>query len=75
MSAELDGEVFKPLRDPAVFVTGREHPVMRTAAWAKGEGLAAAFLLVLIHGAGRQGRLICANLVRCAWQPVVPGTA
>ncbi len=75
MSAELDGEVLKPLRDPAVFATAREHPVMRTAAWAKGEGLAAEFLLVLIRGAGRPGRLICANLVRCAWQPVVPGTA
>ena len=75
MSAELDREPFKPLRDPAVFVTGREHPVMRMAARAKGEDLAAELLPVLINAAGRQGRLICANLVRCAWQPVGRGTA
>lgn len=49
LSAELDGEVFEPLRDPAVFATARQHPVMRTAAWVNGADLAPEFLLDLMR--------------------------
>ncbi len=41
---ELDGEVFGPLRDPAIFATASQHPVMRTVAWANGADLAPEFL-------------------------------
>lgn len=45
---ELDGEVFGPLRDPAIFATASQHPVMRTVAWANGADLAPEFLLDLL---------------------------
>lgn len=44
LSAELEGEVFEALRDPAVFATASQHPVMRTVAWANGADLAPEFL-------------------------------
>lgn len=31
LSAELEGKVFETLRDPALFATTTQHPVMRTA--------------------------------------------
>jgi len=49
LSGELDGEVFEALRDPAVFATACQHPVMRTVAWANGADLAPEFLLDLLH--------------------------
>lgn len=49
LSAELDGEVFEPLRDPAMFATVCQHPVMRTAAWANGADFAPEFLLDLLR--------------------------
>ena len=49
LSAELDGEVFEALRDPAMFATASQHPVMRTAAWANGADLAPEFLLELMQ--------------------------
>lgn len=49
LSAELDGEVFEALRDPAVFATASQHPIMRTAAWANGADLAPEFLLELMQ--------------------------
>lgn len=53
LSNELDGEVFEPLRDPALFATASRHPVVRTVAWANGADLAPEFLLELMkaqHG-------------------------
>jgi hypothetical protein len=50
----LHGEVFEPLRDPALFATAYQHPVMRTVAWANGADLAPEFLLNLMHNAGQQ---------------------
>ena len=47
LSNELDGEVFEPLRDPALFATASQHPLMRTAAWTNGADLAPEFLLDL----------------------------
>lgn len=49
LSSELDGKVFEPLRDPALFATARQHPVMRTAAWANGADLAPEFLFDLMR--------------------------
>jgi len=49
LSGELDGEVFEPLRDPALFATAYQHPVMRTAAWANGADFAPEFLLDLLR--------------------------
>jgi len=49
LSAELDGEVFEALRDPDMFATASQHPIMRTAAWANGADLAPEFLLELMQ--------------------------
>jgi len=49
LSDELDGEVFEALRDPALFATAFQHPVMQTVAWANGADLAPEFLLELLH--------------------------
>jgi len=50
LSGELEGEVFAPLRDPALFSTAYQHPIMRTVAWANGADLAPEFLLDLLRG-------------------------
>jgi hypothetical protein len=49
LSGELDGEMFEPLKDPDLFATARQHPVMRTVAWSNGADLAPEFLLELLH--------------------------
>lgn len=49
LSDELTGEVFAPLRDPALFATAHQHPVMRTVAWNNGADLAPEYLLDLVH--------------------------
>jgi len=49
LSDELDGEVFEPLKNPALFATARQHPVMRTVAWDNGADLAPEFLIDLLH--------------------------
>lgn len=49
LSAELDGEVFEALRDPAMFATASQHPIMRTAAWANGADMAPEFLFELMQ--------------------------
>lgn len=49
LSAELEGEIFEPLRDPALFATAAQHPVMRTVAWDNGADLAPEFLLDLMR--------------------------
>lgn len=49
LSAELEGDVFEPLRDPAMFATANQHPIMRTAAWVNGADLAPEYLLDLMR--------------------------
>ena len=49
LAEELDGDVFGALRDPALFATASQHPVMRTVAWANGADLAAEFLCDLMQ--------------------------
>ena len=54
LTDELDGEVFGALRDPALFATASQHPVMRTVAWANGADLAPEFLCDLMHAQHQQ---------------------
>lgn len=49
LAEELAGEVFDALRDPALFATASQHPVMRTAVWANGTDLAPEFLCELMQ--------------------------
>lgn len=49
LADRLHGEVFEPLRDPALFATAYQHPLMKTVAWANGADLAPEFLLDLLH--------------------------
>ncbi|OGT89373.1 MAG: hypothetical protein A2286_12505 [Gammaproteobacteria bacterium RIFOXYA12_FULL_61_12] len=49
LSGELDGEIFEPLRAPALFNTAHQHPVMKTVAWANGADLAPEFLRELME--------------------------
>jgi hypothetical protein len=54
LADELDGEVFGALRDPTLFATASQHPVMRTAAWANGADLAPEFLCDLMQAQHQQ---------------------
>jgi len=54
LSDKLDGEVFGPLRDQALFSTARQDSVMKTVVWNNGADLAPEFLLDLMHR--QQGR-------------------
>jgi len=49
LSNELVGKVFEPLKNPAMFATAHQHPLMRTVAWDNGADLAPEFLLDLLH--------------------------
>lgn len=49
LSAEMEGEVFEALRDPALFATAALHPVMQTVAWANSVDMAPEFLLDLMR--------------------------
>jgi hypothetical protein len=49
LAAELDGEVFEPLRDKALFAQVRVHPDIRTIAWPNGADLAPEFLYSLLR--------------------------
>ena len=44
LARELDGEVFEPLRDPAVFRSFALHPELHTVAWPNGADFAPEFL-------------------------------
>jgi len=44
LGPELQGEVFEPLREPAVFRTFTLHPEMRTIVWPNGADFAPEFL-------------------------------
>ena len=54
LTDELDGDVFGVLRDPALFATASQHPVMRTVAWANGADLAPEFLGELMQAQRQQ---------------------
>jgi hypothetical protein len=54
LAERLHGEMFEPLRDPALFATAYQHPVIRTVAWKNGADLAPEFLFELMHRASQQ---------------------
>lgn len=49
LSQELWGEMFEPLRDPALFATARQHEIMGTVVWANGADFAPEFLFELLQ--------------------------
>lgn len=44
LASDLDGEVFEPLRDPAVFRSFTLHPKLHTVVWPNGADFAPEFL-------------------------------
>ena len=44
LRAELDGPVFEPLREVALFAQARVHPDLRTVVWPNGADIAPEFL-------------------------------
>ncbi len=44
LGSELHGEVFEPLRDPAVFSQFAIHPLFHTLVWPNGADFAPEFL-------------------------------
>lgn len=44
LASDLDGEVFEPLRDPAVFRSFTLHPELHTVVWPNGADFAPEFL-------------------------------
>lgn len=44
LRAELDGEVFRPLRDPDYFRQASVHPERQTVVWPNGADFAPEFL-------------------------------
>lgn len=44
LGSELNGPIFEPLRDPAVFRQVRLHPELRTLVWPNGADFAPEFL-------------------------------
>jgi hypothetical protein len=54
LEGELEGEVFEPLRDPVMFATASQHPIMRTVVWSNGADLAPEFLCDLLQSQQQQ---------------------
>lgn len=48
LAGHLEGPVFVPLRDPAVFATARIDPEIRTVTWSNGADMAPEFLYSLL---------------------------
>ena len=44
LSGELYGDIFEPLKDPAVFKTVTVHPEFHTLCWPNGADLAPEFV-------------------------------
>jgi len=44
----LWGDMFEPLKEPALFATAYQDPVMRTVAWRNGADLAPEYLMSLL---------------------------
>ncbi len=49
LTDELDGPMFEPLRDPAVFAQVSVDPEVRTIAWPNGADFAPEFLKELVR--------------------------
>ena len=44
LAADLDGEIFEPLRDPPMFRSFTLHPELHTVVWPNGADFAPEFL-------------------------------
>ena len=44
LAGELEGEVFRPLKDPVYFARFAVHPELRTLTWPNGADFAPEFL-------------------------------
>ena len=44
LASDLDGEVFEPLRSPAIFRSFTLHPELHTVVWPNGADFAPEFL-------------------------------
>jgi hypothetical protein len=49
LAGELEGEVFAPLQNTALFAAVRVDPDLRTIAWPNGADMAPEFLLSLLR--------------------------
>lgn len=49
LASELDGEVFEPLRNQALFAQVRVNSDLRTIAWPNGADLAPEYLLSVLR--------------------------
>ena len=49
LRGELDGDVFRPLRDPAYFRQFTLHPELHTVTWPNGADFAPEFLYDKVH--------------------------
>jgi hypothetical protein len=49
LAAELDGPIFEPLRDPAMFAQVSVDPEINTIAWPNGADFAPEFLRKLVR--------------------------
>lgn len=54
LTQELWGEMFEPLKDPALFATARQDNDMGTVVWANGADFAPELLLELLTKQSRQ---------------------
>jgi len=51
LAKELNGRVFRPLRDTHLFAQVRVHPELRTVVWPNGADLAPEFLRPILREA------------------------
>lgn len=49
LTNELWGEVFEPLKNPALFQTARQDDLMKTVVWANGADFAPEFLIEMMN--------------------------
>jgi len=54
LAEELWGEMFEPLKDPALFATAHQDNDMGTVVWANGADFAPELLLELLNKQSRQ---------------------
>lgn len=54
LASELWGEMFEPLKDPALFATARQDSTMGTVVWANGADFAPEFLWDLLTKQSQQ---------------------
>ncbi|MFA6013595.1 MAG: hypothetical protein WC742_00895 [Gallionellaceae bacterium] len=54
LTDELWGEVFEPLKNPALFQTAHQDELMQTVVWANGADFAPEFLMEIMNKQNQQ---------------------